>query len=187
MALMPLTSQFLVATPALNQTIYGQSVIFLCEHHEQGSVGLMVNRPSSFMLSYIFEQLEMESEVSTNKDIPLLFGGPIQPERGFVLHAPAGEWRSSLIIKPHDVTLTTSNDIIRALGENSGPKQVLVTLGYSGWAPNQLEEEIIKNYWLVCPFDKKILYDIPYNERWFYAGKLLGISIEDFTLGSGNA
>jgi putative transcriptional regulator len=187
MTLMPLIGELLVATPALNQTIYARSVIFLCEHHEQGSVGLMINRPTSFFLSYIFEQLNIESDQSTSKKLPLLFGGPIQPERGFVLHSPKGQWRSSLVLKQQDVTLTTSNDIIRAFGDNSGPKDAIIALGYSAWESKQLEEEIIKNYWLVCPFKKEILYETPYAERWSNAGHMLGVNIEDFTFGEGNA
>jgi putative transcriptional regulator len=177
MTLMPLGGNFLIAMnkPEIKQSIFGQSVIFVCEHHEQGSVGLIINRPTSFHLSYIFEQLNLDFENAVNKELPLLFGGPIQPERGFVLHQPPGEWRSSLIIRPHDVTLTTSNDIIRGLAGNQGPEKVLITLGYSAWEPQQLEEEIMKDYWLVCPFNKELIYEVPFADRWAYAGSLLGI------------
>ena len=177
MELMPLSGQFLVymRNSDADAGIFGQSVIFVCEHHEQGSVGVMINRPTSFHLSYIFEQLGVEHQSSLFQQLPLLFGGPMQPERGFVLHEPPGHWRSSLVINPDDVTLTTSNDIIRGLAINEGPEKVLITLGYSVWEPKKLEEEIMKDYWLVCPFNKELLYDVPYAERWNYAGRLMGI------------
>lgn len=177
MGSMSLDGQFLVCmkTPDADAGIFDQSVIFVCEHHEQGSVGVMVNRPTSFHLSYIFEQLGVEFAQSQFQELPLLFGGPMQPERGFVLHEHPGHWRSSLIINPDDVTLTTSNDIIRGLAKNEGPKKVLITLGYSVWEPKKLEAEIMKDYWLVCPFNKELLYEVPYAQRWDYAGRLMGI------------
>lgn len=177
MGSMSLDGQFLVCmkTPDADAGIFDQSVIFVCEHHEQGSVGVMVNRPTSFHLSYIFEQLGVEFSQSQFQELPLLFGGPMQPERGFVLHEHPGHWRSSLIINPDDVTLTTSNDIIRGLAKNEGPKKVLITLGYSVWEPKKLEAEIMKDYWLVCPFNKELLYEVPYAQRWDYAGRLMGI------------
>jgi putative transcriptional regulator len=184
MSLMSLSGNFLISVqnPELESTIYVQSVVFVCEHHEQGSVGLIINRPTSFNLSYIFEQLELDFQQSKSQQLPLMFGGPIQPERGFVLHRPPGQWRSSLIINPEDVTLTTSNDIIRGLAENKGPESVLITLGYSAWEPKQLEAEIMKDYWLVCPFNKELLYDVPFGERWDYAGRLLGIDTLNLTV-----
>lgn len=177
MSSMSLSGQFLVCmkTPNLDMGLFDQSVIFICEHHEQGSVGVMINRPTSFHLSYIFEQLGVEYQQSQFQELPLLFGGPMQPERGFVLHEPPGHWRSSLIIDPKDVTLTTSNDIIRAMAKNEGPDNVMITLGYSVWEPQKLEAEIMKDYWLVCPFNKELLYEVPHAERWNYAGRLLGI------------
>lgn len=177
MGTMSLDGQFLVCmkTPDANPGIFDQSVIFVCEHHEHGSVGVMINRPTSFHLSYIFEQLAVDHAQSSFQELPLLFGGPMQPERGFVLHEPPGNWRSSLIINPDDVTLTTSNDILRGLAKNEGPHKVLITLGYSVWEPKKLEAEIMRDYWLVCPFNKELLYDVPYAQRWDYAGRLMGI------------
>jgi putative transcriptional regulator len=184
MSLMSLSGNFLIAMnkPGVDVSIFDQSVIFVCEHHEQGSVGLIINRPTSFHLSYIFEQLNLDFEHSKNQQTPLLFGGPIQPERGFVLHHPPGNWRSSLIIRPDDVTLTTSNDIIRGLADNEGPEHVLITLGYSAWESKQLEIEIMNNLWLVCPFNKELIYEVPFDERWAYAGRLLGIDKLNLTV-----
>jgi putative transcriptional regulator len=184
MSLMSLSGSFLVSMQRMGSdaNIFTQSVVFVCEHHELGSVGVIVNRPTSFNLSYIFEQLGIESQNSGAKQMPLLFGGPVQPERGFVLHSPDGKWRSSLVINPKSVTLTTSNDIINSLAENSGPAQLIITLGYSAWQPKQLEDEIMKDLWLVCPFKKELLFEVPYTERWDYAGKLLGIDALNLTV-----
>ncbi len=185
---MTLSSTFLVATPKWNGTIYERSIIFVCEHHEQGSVGLICNRPTSFNLDYICEQLQVDCNNSHFKNMPLLFGGPTQPERGFVLHQPQGDWRSSLVIKDDDVILTTSNDIIKAMAINNGPEKAMIALGYSGWEPGKLETEIIDDLWLVCPFKKELLYEVPFSNRWEYAGQAMGVNLNVLTFGtSGHA
>lgn len=184
MGIMDLSSTILVATPKLNNSLFERTVIFVCEHHEQGTVGLICNRPTSFNLDYICNQLALDCEVSKHKDMPLLFGGPMQPERGFVLHRPQGQWRSSLVIKDNDVTLTTSNDIIKAMAINNGPDKVIIALGYSGWEPKQLEQEIMDDCWLVCPFSLELLYEVPYSQRWHYAGQLMGINLDHMIAGS---
>lgn len=181
---MTLSNTMLVATSKWNDTIFEKSLIFICEHHEQGSVGLICNRPTSFNLDYICEQLNLDCELSTHRDMPLLFGGPNQPERGFVLHHPKGQWRSSLVIDEKNVTLTTSNDIIKALAVNEGPDKVMIALGYSGWEPFKLEEEIRDDLWLVCPFNSGLLYDVPFAKRWHQAGLLLGVNMDQMISGS---
>lgn len=186
MTTMSLTANILIAMSGWKDTIYEKSIIFLCEHHEQGSVGLILNRPTSFSLNYICEQLQVDCDKSTTKDLPLLFGGPIQPERGFVLHRPFGDWRSSLIIKPDDVMLTTSNDVIKALADNKGPGSVMIALGYSGWDSKKLEQEIMNDMWMVCPFKSELLYDVPYAQRWSYAGNIMGVNF-DLMSGPGHA
>ena len=188
MSIMSLSSSILVATPKLNNSLFERTVIFVCEHHEQGTVGLICNRPTSFNLDYICDQLALDCEISKHKNMPLLFGGPMQPERGFVLHKPQGQWRSSLVIKEDDVTLTTSNDIIKALAINDGPEKVMIALGYSGWDSMQLEQEIMDDCWLVCPFNLELLYEIPFARRWHYAGQLMGINLDNMISGtSGHA
>ena len=117
---------------------------------------------------------------------PLLFGGPIQPERGFVIHRPSGEWQSSLLLR-EGVTVTTSNDIIRAIAVNKGPQDVLVALGYTGWTEEQFEKELKDNLWLVCPFRAELLYEVPFAQRWEYAGKILGVKMNELSLFTGNA
>ena len=137
-------------------------------------------------LGIVFEQLKIEPIRVEQKSLPLLFGGPIQPERGFVIHKQVGGWRSSLFLQD-EVTITTSNDIIRAIAEDNGPKDVLVALGYSGWTETQLESEVKDNFWLVCPYKPEILYEVPFDYRWEYAGLTLGVKMNQLTANSGHA
>jgi putative transcriptional regulator len=181
-----LANHLLIAMPSLSDPNFEKTVIYLCEHHEQGSVGLIINRPMRFPLSIVFNQLEIEPiRVEINK-LPLMYGGPVQPERGFVIHKQTGGWRSSLLLQD-EVTVTTSNDIIRAIATDNGPKDVLVTLGYSAWTENQLEKEVVDNIWLVCPYKAEILYDVPFDERWEYAGSTLGIKMNQLSSSAGHA
>lgn len=179
-------NHLLIAMPSLLNTPFEKAVIYVCEHHIQGTVGLIINRPMAYQLRLVFEQLHIQPSKSTQNDLPLLYGGPVQPERGFVIHRPVGVWRSSLVLQD-DVTVTTSNDIIQAIGNDAGPKDALVTLGYSGWTENQLEEEVIKNIWLVCPYKPDILYEVPFEQRWEYAGLTLGVKMSQLISNAGHA
>lgn len=181
-----LSNHLLIAMPSLKDPNFERSVIYLCENHEQGSVGLIINRPMQFPLSIVFEQLQIEPIRVEQNTLPLMFGGPVQPERGFVIHKQIGGWRSSLFLQD-EVTVTTSNDIIRAIAVDKGPKDVLVTLGYAGWTENQLEREVMDNMWLVCPYKSEILYEVPFEERWEYAGLTLGIKMNQLTSDAGHA
>lgn len=181
-----LANHLLIAMPSLNDPSFERTVIYLCEHHEQGSVGLIINRPMQYPLSIVFEQLQIEPIRVEQNSMPLLFGGPVQPERGFVIHKQIGGWRSSLFLQD-EVTVTTSNDIIRAIADDKGPKDVLVTLGYAGWVDNQLEKEVMDNAWLVCPYKSEILYEVPFNERWEYAGLTLGVKMSQLSSDAGHA
>ncbi len=184
--LSPFVNQLLIAMPSLHDPNFSKSVIYLCEHHEQGSVGLIINRPMQFPLGIVFEQLQIEPIRMEQNMLPLMFGGPVQPERGFVIHKQAGGWRSSLFLRD-EVTVTTSNDIIRAIAQDTGPKDVLVTLGYTAWTEKQLEKEIMDNIWLVCPYKSEILYEVPFNKRWEYAGLSLGVKMNELSSGAGHA
>lgn len=179
-------NHLLVAMPSMIDPNFERTVIYLCEHHEQGSVGIIINRPLQFPMSLVFEQLQIEPiRVEQNK-LPLLFGGPVQPERGFVIHKQIGGWRSSLFLQD-EVTVTTSNDIIRAIAVDKGPKDVLVALGYSGWLENQLEKEVMENSWLICPYKAEILYEVPFDQRWEYAGLTLGVKMNEISTDTGHA
>lgn len=181
-----LANNLLIAMPSLKDPNFEKTVIYLCEHREEGSVGLIINRPMRFSLSFIFEQLALDSVPIEQNNKPLMFGGPILPERGFVVHKQVGKWRSSLFLQD-EVTVTTSNDIIRALAKDQGPQDVLVTLGYSGWDAHQLEKEIMDNMWLICPCQSELLYEVPFEERWDYAGLTLGIKMNQLNVSSGHA
>lgn len=179
-------NHLLIAMPSMTDPNFRQTVIYVCEHNEQGAVGLIINRPMEYPLSMVFEQLNIESTQEESKARPLLFGGPVQPERGFVIHRPFGGWRSSLAVAD-DVTVTTSNDIIRAIAANNGPEDVLVTLGYAGWGEGQLEQEVRDNAWLVCPYSPELLYKVPFEERWAFAARSIGVQMDRLSPGGGNA
>lgn len=181
-----LSNHLLIAMPSLQDPNFERSVVYVCEHHNQGTVGLIINRPMQFPLSIVFEQLDIQPIHLEQNKRPLLFGGPIQPERGFVIHKQIGDWRSSLFLQ-EEVTVTTSNDIIRAIAQDSGPKDVLVTLGYSCWTEKQLEKEVMDNVWLVCPYKSELLYEVPFNQRWEYAGSILGIKMNQLVSDAGHA
>lgn len=181
-----LANHFLIAMPSLHDPYFHKSVIYICEHDPQGSVGLMINRPLQYQLGFVFEQLQIDKIDEKSSRLPVLFGGPLQTERGFVLHRPHGLWRSSLYLQDN-VTVTTSNDIIRAIAATAGPDDVLVTLGYSGWVGNQLEQEVLDNRWLVCPFKTELLYDVPFDKRWEFAGMSLGVNMHQLVSDAGHA
>jgi putative transcriptional regulator len=184
---MSLANHLLIATPSLSDPNFFHSVIYICEHHTQGTVGLIINHPMKHHINIVFEQLDIEPTTPMKNQDPLLFGGPVQPERGFVLHRPTGTWTSSLILVPDAVTITTSNDIIRAIALDTGPKDALVILGYVAWEQYQLETEIQKDAWMVCPFKPELLYDVPFEERWVAAGLTLGVNMNQLTFGVGHA
>ena len=181
-----LSNHFLIAMPSMTDPNFAHAVVYVCENQEQGSVGLIINKPMEYSIQFVFDQMHIESKMSKKDDAPLLYGGPIQPERGFVIHRPTGGWRSSLFLAD-DVTLTTSNDIIRAIAVNEGPKDKLIALGYSGWTPNQLELEIMNDKWLVCPYHPELLYEVPFAERWLRAGKFIGVDMNQLSGYSGHA
>lgn len=184
---MALANHFLVAMPTLNDIIYSQTVIYICEHHERGTVGMVVNRPTGYPATVMFEQLGVNTVTDKAKQLPLLFGGPVQADRGFVMHRSHGQWQSSLSLVSDEVAITTSNDIVRAIALDEGPKDVLIVMGYVVWDKKELEREIIKNNtWMVCPYKSEILYEVPYAERWKAAARTLGVNVDNLT-GSGHA
>lgn len=181
-----LANQFLIALPSLKDPNFEKSVILICEHDTHGSVGIIINRPMQYPLQIVFDQLKIVSEGDIIAKRPLLYGGPVQPERGFVIHRPEGVWKSSLVLT-EEATVTTSNDIIRALATNTGPVDSLVALGYVGWDEDQLDQELKNNTWLVCPFKAELLYEVPYGQRWGYAGMLMGVRMHDIISNAGHA
>lgn len=179
-------NHFVIAMPGFEDPSFRHAVIYICEHHQQGTVGLMINRPMPFSLGLVFDQLKIEPINVSRNGMPLLFGGPMQPERGFVIHRPFGEWKSSLTLQD-GVTVTTSNDIIRAIALDNGPNDALVTLGFAGWNEHQLEHEVMDNKWLICPYKSELMYEVPFEKRWEYAGSIIGVNMNLLTSDSGHA
>ena len=186
-AQMSLANHLLVAMPSQSDLVFAESVVYVCDYHELGTVGLMINRPTEFSVRLLVDHLELDSVPKEVSDKPLMFGGPVQPERGFVIHRPVGNWRSSLLLVKDEVTITTSNDIINSIIEGKGPDDSLVTLGYVGWDSSQLEQEIIDDKWLVCPFKAELMYDVPYSERWKQAALTIGVHMDQLISGGGHA
>ena len=185
-AVVSLCNHFLIAMPTVQTVYLKQAVIYICEHHAQGTVGLIINRPLSYPLGLVFNTLAITPKREEQNQQPLLFGGPAQTERGFVIHRPVGQWRSSLHVSD-EVTITTSNDIIQALADDVGPTDVLVAMGYVGWDREQLDKEMSENRWLVCPYSTDLLYHVPFAQRWSDAAARMGITVDQLVEGSGHA
>jgi putative transcriptional regulator len=178
-----LTNHFLIAMPAMADPFFSKTLTYICEHSEQGALGLVVNRPIDLTLHELFDQLGISADDANLYRSPVMFGGPIQLDRGFVLHQPVGEWQSSMVVdSSQGLALTTSLDILQAIGTGQSPNQLMVALGYSGWAPGQIEHELAQNAWLTVPALPSIIFELPSEERLVAAIHLLGI---DFSRLSG--
>ncbi len=169
-----LTNHFLIAMPNMADPYFSRTLTYVCEHNEQGALGIVVNRPIDMTLQALFERLSLKLRGGGAADAPIYFGGPVQTDRGFVLHAPAGSWQSTLRVGEH-IGLTTSKDILEAVGRGEGPPRMLVTLGYAGWSPGQLEHELSKNAWLTVEARDGIIFETPAEERLPAAMELLGL------------
>ena len=160
-----LDGQLLIAMPTLRDPNFARGVTFLCQHGEDGAMGLMINRLSEYRLGDVLAQMNMSSELPDVIDAPVLIGGPMQPERGFVLHSPQGEWESSFRISDR-LSVTTSRDILVAMAAGEGPRHAIVTLGYSGWSPGQLEDEMKREAWLTHPATLDLVFDSAPEKLW---------------------
>jgi putative transcriptional regulator len=169
-----LKNHFLVAMPGMADPNFHGSVVYIADHSEKGALGLLINRPMDLDLGALFERIELSLAGTDIGASPVLFGGPVQTDRGFVLHRPVGNWSSSLRVTD-EVALTSSKDVLEAVAAGTGPEQLLVTLGYAGWGPGQLEDEIAHNAWLTAPADAQLLFDVPVDKRLARAFALLGI------------
>jgi putative transcriptional regulator len=175
-----LTNHFLIAMPALADTFFSKTLTYICEHSEQGALGLVVNRPIDLTLKDLFDQLGICFDDQALGGLPVMFGGPVQLDRGFVLHQPVGEWQSTMIVN-HEVGLTTSLDILRAIASGESPTQLLVALGYSGWAPGQIEHELTQNAWLTVPASPHIIFELPSEDRLNAAMHSLGVDFSSLS------
>ncbi len=181
-----LTHHFLIAMPNMVDPYFAKSLTYICEHNDQGALGVVVNRPIDLSLQALFERINLKLESHELHDIPVYFGGPVQTDRGFVLHQPVGEWHSTLNVRD-SVGLTTSKDILEAVSKGGGPVKMLVTLGYSGWAAGQLEHELGRNAWLTVEAGEKIIFDLPAEEKLPAAMELLGVDFASLSEESGHA
>jgi putative transcriptional regulator len=181
-----LTHHFLIAMPAMADPYFSRTLTFICEHNDQGALGLVVNRPIDMTLAALFERLNLDAGTQPLQETPVYFGGPVQTDRGFVLHMPVGEWSSTLQVRSR-IGLTTSRDILEAVSHGNGPDRLLVTLGYSGWAAGQLEHEILQNAWLTVEAQDGIIFDLPAEERLPAAMELLGVSYATLSDEAGHA
>nr|WP_218962983.1 YqgE/AlgH family protein [Iodobacter sp. BJB302] len=183
---MNFSRHFLIAMPSLVDPIFSRALTFVCEHNERGAMGVIVNRPLGMTLSSLFEQIDIELHRPDMAALSVHFGGPVQTDRGFVLHTPLGSWQSSLAVSD-EMGLSTSRDVLQALGDGEGPDQVFLTLGYAGWDAGQLENEIAQNSWLTVEADPKIIFDLPPEARYAAALGLLGIDIAMLSKEAGHA
>jgi putative transcriptional regulator len=181
-----LTHHFLIAMPAMQEGVFAGTLTYICEHNENGALGIVVNRPISLMLGDMFDQVSIPLKQPGLAKMPVHYGGPVQTERGFVLHDTPGNWESTLRIKDK-LALTTSRDILEAIGTGKGPRNLIVTLGYAGWDQGQLEHEITENIWLTVPASEHILFDLPAEERLAAAMELLGVSYATLMEDAGHA
>jgi len=183
---MNLTDHFLIAMPSMTDPNFSRSLTYVCEHNEQGALGLVINRPTDLTLSALLAQLKVPQIESELEKTAVHFGGPVQVDRGFVLHQPVGGWQSTLAVNGK-LGLTTSKDILVAVGKGEGPNKLLVTLGYAGWAPGQLENELSQNAWLTVAAQPEVIFELPYEERLPAAMQLLGFDIASLSEQAGHA
>ena len=185
-----LTNQFLIAMPGMGDDAFSGAVIYLCEHTENGALGLVINKPIDIKLSTLFQKVELSLDSPALADQPVFYGGPVQTERGFVLHERQGEQKSpysSTLSIPGGLEMTTSKDVLEALSAGTGPKRLLVTLGYSGWAAGQLEDELGRNGWLTVDAVPEIIFDTPVSQRYDRAVSLLGFDPRMLSAEAGHA
>lgn len=182
-----LKNHFLVAMPSLEDPYFSRSLIYVCEHDSEGAMGIVVNQPSTMNVKQLLEQTDKELTVSDDKaEEIVLAGGPVSQERGFVLHSTQQGWASSLALAP-GVMVTTSKDILTAIGKNEGPDDAIIALGFAGWSKGQLEQEMQDNAWLTIEADEEILFHTPIHKKWQATVNKLGVDVWQLAPGSGHA
>ncbi len=181
-----LTDNFLIAMPTLEDPYFSNALVYICEHNEHGALGIIVNRPIDMNLAGLFDKIDIKLEADSLANLPVYFGGPVQLDRGFVLHRPVGQWQSTLAINS-EIGLTSSRDVLASVGSAGLPAEILVTLGYAGWDAGQLEDELAQNSWLTVLAKASILFDLPPEERLPAAMQKLGISFTQLSDVAGHA
>jgi putative transcriptional regulator len=181
-----LTNQFLIAMPTLADANFAQTVTYICEHNEAGALGLVINRPLKMKTAEVFEQLKMPLPPPELAERNVLHGGPVQTDRGFVVHTAGRRWDATLPVSDR-IHVTTSRDILDAIARGEGPQVAFIALGYAGWDAGQLESELAANAWLTVPCDERILFETPFEQRWHAAARLLGIDLSTLSSEVGHA
>lgn len=181
-----LTHHFLIAMPTVQEGVFAGTLTYICEHNENGALGIVVNRPTSLTMGEMFDQVKIPLHQPKLGASPVYYGGPVQTERGFVLHNTQQNWESTLRINDK-LSLTTSKDILEAMASGEGPRNIIVTLGYAGWDQGQLEHEVTENIWLTVPASEHILFDLPPEERLTAAMALLGVDYATLSEEAGHA
>ena len=181
-----LTNHFLIAMPALADSNFYRTVTFVCEHSTEGAMGIVINRATDLRLGDILEQLQIAAADKSLTEQPVYLGGPVQNNRGFVIHEPLGNWESTLPVTD-TIGVSTSRDILVAIAEHRGPDRYLVALGYAGWGAGQLERELAENSWLSSPANREILFTLPIESRWAAAAGLVGVDLTLLSSEAGHA
>jgi putative transcriptional regulator len=181
-----LIDQFLIAMPSMTDPNFSQTVTYLFRHNEQGAMGIVINRPTNMHMAQVFEQLQFSCSDEAVESRPVLQGGPMQTELGFVIHRPGVDWEQTIKVSDR-IHVTTSRDILAAMARGEEPRSALVALGYAGWGAGQLETEIAANSWLTVQSNDGVLFDVPYDQRWRAAGRLIGVDVTNLGADAGHA
>ena len=181
-----LANNLLVAMPSLADGNFAHSVTLVCEHSDKGALGIVLNKPLEMKLGDVLAQMKLDPLQVAIASQPVLRGGPVHTDRGFVLHRPGGEWDSTHRISDQ-IQVTTSRDVLAAIARGEGPRDAFIALGYAGWEPGQLEQEILDNAWLSLPMSEQLVYDVPFEQRWQAAWQMLGVHSSRVSLVAGHA
>jgi putative transcriptional regulator len=182
-----LQGHFLIAMPGMGDPNFHETVAYICKHDEEGALGIVINRPTTMRVEEVFRQLSLEVHDNQQASDPVLSGGPVDPDRGFVLHESNAEFDSTVDVDASVKVTVFSQDILAAMARGEGPARAVVALGYAGWSPGQLESELAANAWLSAPADPTIIFQTPYEQRWSAAARLLGIDIHQIANYAGHA
>ncbi|MDR0672273.1 MAG: YqgE/AlgH family protein [Zoogloeaceae bacterium] len=186
MEFLDFTHHFLIAMPTMADPYFNRALIYVCEHNPQGALGVIVNRPLDLTLARLFEKVDLDLHTREIGALPVHFGGPVQMDRGFVLHRPRGEWQSSMHVTD-EVGLTSSKDILVSIGSSGEPREIIMMLGYAGWGAGQLEAEVGQNAWLTLPASADVLFGQPPESRLATAMQMLGVSFSQLSDVAGHA
>lgn len=181
-----LTNHFLIAMPAMADPNFSRTLTYVCEHNAEGALGIIINRPTEMDVATLFDRVDIPLGQEDLSHLPVYYGGPVQTDRGFVLHRPAGEWQSSLRVND-ELALTSSRDILQSLGTSGLPHEFVITLGYAGWSAGQLEWELSQNAWLTVAADPAIIFGLTPEERLPAAMQLLGVDFTNLSEVAGHA